>query len=165
MTVATSIVHGATANADLAAQAVQNAMQKAELTVCNSVLLFLTSEFASDPLPAIKAAAKVAQCTQIIGCSATGIFTEEDWVLDGPAAAVMVFGGELRLQHAHANTQQPNQPLLTITAPNAINSTWLNHDNFGDGCVARYGGVSGDATGARLFFCMAKCQRRSERLY
>ena len=151
MTVATSIIHGATANADLAAQAVQNAMQKAELTVCNSVLLFLTSEFASNPLPAIKAAAKVAQCTQIIGCSATGIFTEEDWVLDGPAAAVMVFGGELRLQHAHTNTQHPNQPLLTITAPNAINSTWLNDDDTNDSCVARYGGVSGDATGQGPF--------------
>lgn len=145
MTVATSIVHGASANADLAAQAVQNAMLKAELTVCNSVLLFLTSEFASDPLPAIKAAAKVAQCTQIIGCSATGIFTEEDWILDGPAAAVMVFGGKLHLQHAGPSAKHTSQPLLTITAPNAINSTWLNHD------MARYGGVSGDATGQGPF--------------
>lgn len=125
--------------AQLVTQAVTTAMQKANITSASSVLLFLTSEFATDPQSAIKAAAKTASCTQIIGCSATGIFTDEDWVLDCPAAAAMVFGGDVSLE----NVREPsdNQLLLTLTAPNAINTTWLNNKGI------RFGGVSGDAIG------------------
>lgn len=139
MKIATSIVLGKQAAPELASKAVINAMRKANLTVANSVLLLLTSEFASNPQAAIKAAARAANCTQVMGCSATGIFTEEDWVLDTPAVAVMVFGDDVALQSPiHSLT---NQPLLTLTAPNAINSTWLNNGH------ARFGGVSGDAIG------------------
>lgn len=143
MKVATSIVLGREAKPELAAEAVTNAMRKAGITVANSVLLLLTSEFASNPQAAIKAAARAANCTQVMGCSATGIFTEEDWVLDAPAAATMVFGDDVTLQLARQNHTQ--QPLLTLSAPNAINSTWLNND------VARFGGVSGDAIGQGPF--------------
>jgi len=143
MKVATSIVLGKEASADLAAKAVTNAMQKADISIANSVLLLLTSEFAGNPHEAIKAAAKAANCMQVIGCSATGIFTEEDWVLDAPAAAAMVFGGSVSLELPNRNIS--NQPLLTLTAPNAINSIWLNNSN------QRYGGVSGDAIGQGPF--------------
>ena len=143
MKVATSIVLGKAAAADLAAQAVSNAMQKADISVASSVLLLLTSEFASNPQDAIKAAAKAANCMQVMGCSATGIFTEEDWVLDAPAAAAMVFGDGVSLELPQKNFS--NQPLLTLSAPNAINSTWLNNSN------RRYGGVSGDAIGQGPF--------------
>lgn len=143
MKVATSIVLGNEASAELASEAVCNAMRKADISIANSVLLLLTSEFASNPQAAIRAAAKAANCTQVMGCSTTGIFTEDDWVLDAPAAAVMVFGGNVSLElpkHNHAN-----QPLLTLTAPNAINSSWLNNGN------KRFGGVSGDAIGQGPF--------------
>lgn len=143
MKVATSIVLGNQATPELAAEAVRNAMLKADITVANSVLLLLTSEFATNPQPAIRSAAKAANCTQVMGCSATGIFTEEDWVLDAPAAAAMVFGGDISLQLPHQNLN--HQPLLTLSAPNAINSTWLGDDH------ARYGGVSGDAIGQGPF--------------
>jgi small ligand-binding sensory domain FIST len=143
MKVATSIILGKTASADLAAQAVTNAMQKADISIASSVLLLLTSEFASNPQDAIKAAAKAANCMQVMGCSATGIFTEEDWVLDAPAAAAMVFGDGVSLELPQNNFC--NQPLLTLSAPNAINSTWLNNSN------RRYGGVSGDAIGQGPF--------------
>jgi small ligand-binding sensory domain FIST len=143
MKVATSIALGRKANPALAAQAVSEAMRKVDITVANSVLLLLTSEFANDPQPAIRATAKAANCTQVFGCSATGIFTEEDWVLDAPAAAAMVFGGDISIQLAKLNHAQ--QALLTLTAPNAINSTWLNDGNV------RYGGVSGDAIGQGPF--------------
>lgn len=143
MKIASSIVHGNQATPALAAEAVSQAMQKAGISTANSVLLLLSSEFASNPQPAIKAAAKAANCMQVIGCSATGIFTEEDWVLDAPAAAVMVFGGEINMQLAGLN--HTSQPLLTLTAPNATNSTWLNDGN------QRYGGVSGDAIGQGPF--------------
>lgn len=143
MKVATSIVLGKTASPDLAADAVRNAMQKADISIASSVLLFLTSEFAGNPQEAIKAAAKTANCMQVMGCSATGIFTEDDWVLDAPAAAAMVFSGDITLGLAKNNVD--NQPLLTLTAPNAINSTWLNISH------RRYGGVSGDAIGQGPF--------------
>ena len=141
--VATSIVIGRIANPNLATQAVNQAMQKANISHVNSVLLLLSSEFANNPQPAIRAAAKAANCTQVFGCSATGIFTEDDWVLDAPAAAAMVFSGDVGIQLARQNTTQ--QALLTLTAPNAINSTWLNDGN------ARYGGVSGDVVGQGPF--------------
>lgn len=143
MKVATSIAIGKQATPRLAAQATVQAMEKAEITIANSLILLLSSEFASDPQPAIRAAAKAANSTQVFGCSASGIFTEEDWVLDSPAAAVMVFGGNIRIQQADLN--QTTQPLLTLTAPNALNNNWLK-----DGHV-RYGGVSGDAVGQGPF--------------
>ncbi len=143
MKVATSLILGKQATPELAAEAVSSAMQKAGISVANSVLLLLTSEFASNPQAAIKAAAKAASCTQVMGCSATGIFTEEDWVLDAPAAAVMVFGDNVALQLPKHNPS--NQPLLTLSAPNAINSTWLKTKHV------RYGGISGDAIGQGPF--------------
>ena len=145
MKVATGLAIGKTPQAELAAHAVESAMQKANIHAPSSVLLFLTSEFAADPQSAIKAAAKAASCTQIIGCSATGIFTEEDWVIDSPAAAAMVFSD---LNFSHSKTE--GDMLLTLTAPNAINTTWLN--NFGlNKAGIRFGGVSGDATGQGSF--------------
>ncbi|MEQ1487115.1 MAG: FIST C-terminal domain-containing protein [Methylotenera sp.] len=143
MKVATSIIIGRQATPALAAQAVSQAMQKADISIANSVLLLLSSEFASDPQPAIRAAAKAANCTQIFGCSAAGIFTEDDWVLDAPAAAAMVFGGDISIQQARLNHAQ--QALLTLTAPNAINNIWLNDGN------KRYGGISGDVIGQGPF--------------
>ncbi|MDD2834313.1 MAG: FIST C-terminal domain-containing protein [Methylotenera sp.] len=142
MNIATSIVTGQQASADIAKAAVSNAMIKADLSIANSVLLLLSSEFASNPLPAIKAAAKAANCTQVMGCSATGIFTEDDWVVDAPAVAAMVFGGKVSLSLPQVNLSK--LPLLTLSAPNAINTTWLSHH-------IRYGGVSGDATGRGPF--------------
>ncbi len=144
MKVATGLAIGPQAKPELAAKAVELAMLKANIHAPSSVLLFLTSEFASDPQSSIKAAAKAASCTQIIGCSATGIFTEEDWVIDSPAAAAMVFS---ELNFSHPKTNETNDSLLlTLTAPSAINTTWLNPDEPNQS-VPRFGGVSGDATG------------------
>ncbi len=149
MKVATGLAIGKSALPELAAQAVEMAMEKVAITQPSSVLLFLTSEFAADPQSAIKAAAKAASCTQIIGCSATGIFTEADWVIDSPAAAAMVFS-ELNFSHPKPEDAN-NNFLLTLTAPNAINTTWLNSVGSNQTELnnkrARFGGVSGDAIG------------------
>ena len=66
MKVATSIVLGKAASADLAAQAVTNAMQKADISIASSVLLLLTSEIASNTQEAIKAAAKAAAVCHVL---------------------------------------------------------------------------------------------------
>lgn len=141
--VATGLAYGNVAKPELAAQAVKRAMKKSGIQSPSAVLLFLSVEFAADPEPAIKAAAKAASCTQIIGCSATGIFTEEDWILDSPAAAAMVFSDTTTL--TVIKDQNVTSPILTLAAPNAMNSTWLNKPGL------RFGGISGDATGQGPF--------------
>ncbi len=143
MSVATGLALGRQATPDLAQRAVQEAMTKAGLKVANSVLLFLTSEFARDPQPALKAASVAASCVQVVGCSAPGIFTEQDWVLDAPAAAAMVFGGGIAL--APGPKPHPQVLLLALAAPNALNITWLATAGL------KFGGVSGDATGQGPF--------------
>jgi small ligand-binding sensory domain FIST len=136
MSVATALVKAHSARPELAADAVRIALDKAGLDHPNAVLLFLSADFARDPDPAIRAAARAAHCLQIAGCTATGLFTEEDWVLDSPAAAALVLGGTFRLQPPQAGV-----PVLTLSAPNALDWNWLAAGG------ERYGGVSGDATG------------------
>lgn len=143
MQIATGLATHPSASEELAYQAVSAAMEKAGLSIASSVLLFLTPEFARDPQPALRAAARAASCTQIIGCSAAGIFTEEDWVLDAPAAAAMVFGGGIGLEPAHE--AQAQDLLLTLAAPNAMHTEWLDKPG------RRFGGISGDATGQGPF--------------
>lgn len=146
MKVASGLAIGNKALPELASQAVLNAMLKAEIDAPACILLFLSSEFAINPQPAIKAAAKAASCTNIIGCSAVGIFTEEDWVIDSPAAAAMVFSDNIWLKPEQASDSRLNDDLLlTLAAPNAINSSWLNTSS------QRLGGVSGDAIGHGAF--------------
>lgn len=143
MKIATGLATGQIASPDLAKQAVAQAMEKAELEIAASVLLFLTPDFARDPQPSLLAASRASNCTHIVGCSAVGIFTEEDWVLDSPAAAAMVFGDGISLLPVHS--PQSDDLILTLAAPNAINTNWLTDKGV------RYGGVSGDATGQGPF--------------
>lgn len=143
MRVATGLATHPSASEELAHQAVSLAMQKAGFAIASSVLLFLTPEFARDPQPALRAAARAASCTQIVGCSAAGILTEEDWVLDAPAAAAMVFGHGVRLEALHEAPS--DELLLTLAAPNAIHTEWLDKPG------RRFGGVSGDASGQGPF--------------
>ena len=143
MRVATGLAIGSEVNPDLAAQAVTQAMQAADISIASSVLLFLTSEFARDPVPALRAAAKAASCTQVMGCSAPGIFTEQDWIIDAPAAAAMVFSGNISLQAV--SKDDPAQLLIALAAPNAMNLTWMTAPGL------RFGGVSGDAMGQGPF--------------
>jgi len=137
MKVATGLAHGIVATPDLAAEAVRAAMERAAIEIAHGVLLFLSSDFAGRPQSAIAAAARAANCLQVAGCSSVGLFTEEDWLLDAPAAAAMVFGAGLELRPAGADDDWR----LAMAAPNAINTAWLDQPG------RRYGAVSGDASG------------------
>ncbi len=138
MKVATALRKGRKATPELATLAVDEAMAKAGLEVARTILLYLTSNFAQDPEPAILAAARAGNCLQVTGCTTLGVFTEEDWILDAPAAAVMVFGDD-DCQIPAAGTDAAWR--LTLAAPSAIETAWLREP------VRRFGGVSGDATG------------------
>lgn len=135
---ATALIQDRQATVALAERAVQTALKKAKISQANAVLLVLSTHF-SDLLQAtILAVAHQAQTTQVMGCMANGFFTEEDWVIDCPAVAVMVLAGDVQI---HLADQAHHAEIFTIAAPNAINAAWLNNGKM------RYGGVSGDATG------------------
>ncbi|MDD4880302.1 MAG: FIST C-terminal domain-containing protein [Gallionellaceae bacterium] len=137
MKVATGLAKGIVASPDLAAEAVRVAMDRADLAIAQGVLLFLSSDFASNPQPSITAASRVANCLQVAGCASIGLFTEEEWLLDVPAAAAMVFGEGIGLHPARADDDWR----LAMAAPNAVDTSWLNLPG------RRFGAVSGDASG------------------
>jgi len=119
MTLATALVSGNEPVPQLAEQAVHQALAKAGLTHANGVLLFLTPEFARHAQAAVTAAARAAQSMQIAGGIAAGVFTETGWVLDRPAAAVMVFGGGLSIGHPEINPG----PILNYTG-GSLQNNW-----------------------------------------
>src|SRR4030066_1499212 len=94
---ASGLSHGHRALPEHAEKAVKRALAKAGLERANALLLFLPPEYAANPEPALRAAARAGGCLQVVGCTGIGILTEEEWVLDSPGAAALVFGGDLQL--------------------------------------------------------------------
>lgn len=142
MTVATGLVTGNEPLPQLAEEAVAQALDKAGLTHANGVLLFLTPEFARHAQAAITAAARKAQCTQVAGGIASGVFTETGWALDRPTAAAMVFAGGMSLAHGEAMTAA-TAPLLSY-AGGAFPTEWATSGTRFGGTFGS--GFSGSAT-------------------
>lgn len=134
--VATALIQARRAQPELATQAVRQALQRAGLQRAESVLIFLTADFMRCLEATIAATATAAGTHAVFGCTAVGVLTEDDWVIDGPALAVMVFGPDTGL-----STDSEQGELFALVAPNAINTLWLDRPEV---C---YGGVSGDFTG------------------
>ncbi|MBV8464911.1 MAG: FIST C-terminal domain-containing protein [Burkholderiales bacterium] len=134
--VTTGLTQSPRATPRLAAEAVEKALARLGASRAGQVLLFLSADFAHDPRPAIVAAARAAQTLAITGCTALGVMTEEDWVLDAPSACALVLPEQLVLDQ---------QALLSLAAPNALDIGWLEQER------PRYGGVAGDATGLGPF--------------
>lgn len=81
---ASGLSHGHRALPEHAEKAVKQALAKAGLERANAILLFLTPEYAANPEPALRAAARAGGCMQVVGCTGAGILTEDEWVLDSP---------------------------------------------------------------------------------
>lgn len=139
MKAGSGLAQGRIAEPGLARAAVRAAMQRADLAHPQAVLLYLSADFAGDPQPALTAAARAAGCLQVAGCTAAGVFTEADWVLDAPAAAALVLGDGVELRPPRRGGDA--QAELTLAAPNALDMAWLASGGH------RFGGVSGDVTG------------------
>lgn len=137
MIAATALIQARKAQPELAIQAVRQAMQRAGLVQASTVLLFLSAEFMPILQATLEAVTIAAGTRNIFGCSAVGVMTEEDWAIDGPSVAVMIFGPTIGL----ATTPGAGET-FTLAAPNAINTLWLNRP------TPCYGGVSGDITGS-----------------
>jgi len=112
------------------------------LTSAHSVILFLTHHFAADPQPALRAAARAAGCTQIVGCTTAGLLTDEEWILDAPAAAAMVLEGTAFLDHVKKND---DDAVLSLATPGDLGADWL------DANFRRIGAVAGDVLGRGPF--------------
>lgn len=144
MSIATALHSGDEALPQLAEAAVREAMDKAGLCSASSVLLFLTPDFARHAQQAVTAAARAASSLQVGGGIAAGVFTEDGWVLDRPAAAAMVFGKGIALGAAEeadaaATAPAPEQKLLSYAA-SALIPDWK-------GRPARFGGSFSGAGG------------------
>jgi hypothetical protein len=140
--VATGLARGARAEPQLAALAVQRALERAGLTHANSILLFLTPHFAPSPETALRAAARAAGCLQVTGCTGAGVLTDDEWLLDVPGAAAMVFGDQLRLGAAD---NDGDEPVISLCSPSGLGAEWL------DTGAPRIGAVSGDLFGQGPF--------------
>ncbi len=140
--VATGISRGPRPQAGIAANAIEKALTRAHLTTARSVILFLTHHFAADPQPALRAGGRAAGCTQIVGCTAAGLLTDEEWVLDAPAAAAMVFGGNGFLGHVRKND---DDAVLSLASPDHLGADWLDEN------VRRLGAIAGDVVGQGPF--------------
>ncbi len=137
--VATGLSHGRPDKLGHVSRAVHRALDKAEATRANAVLLFLTGDYAHDPLPAVRAAARAASCTQVTGATGMGLLTEEEWVIDSSGAAAMVFTEQVHL--GLSQQSDPNQLRLCLCTPNAVSASWLDEP------VRRFGAITSDEFG------------------
>lgn len=147
-TIATALASATKPEAELAAAVVKEALFRAGTDIARGVLLFLTTDFMHQAHAAVVAASRAANCLQVTGCTASGILTDEDWVLDRPAACAMVFGSGFGL----GAPRGADTPLLTLAAPSAATDNRLSGD------ARRYGLLSTDnsAHGAGRIWCHGK---------
>jgi small ligand-binding sensory domain FIST len=142
--VATGLSRGTRTHPEHAADAVAQALTRVGASHANGVLLFLTPDYARHPEPALRAAARTAGCMQVVGCTGAGVFTEEEWVLDAPGAAAMVFSGHVGLTLPASGNGDP-RPVLSLCTPSGLTADWL------DAAAARIGAVSADLEGEGPF--------------
>ena len=115
----------------LAEQAVQQALHKLGRDRADAILLYLTPDFARDPAPALRAAARAGACLQVTGGLVYHPFTEQEAVLDRPAAAALVLTG-LPEQSA----PPPVAPRLTYRSHHpAARHHWEDGPRFGIECA------------------------------
>lgn len=121
-----------------AIKAVEIAMQKAGLEQAESVLLFMTHDYIDDPDSAVRLAARTAGCVQVAGAIGYGILTEEDWLLDSPGVAAMVFGPGCGLAPRNAIA---HKSVLAISTPSGFDAGWLQD------AVPHIGAIASDPIG------------------
>ncbi len=128
MSLASALVVGNEAVPQLAEEAFCEALARTGDKQANSVLLYLTGEFTRQAQTVVTAVARVARCTQIIGGIAAGVFNDRAWALDRPAAAVMVFTGELSLAppETPSSLAESDSAILISCAGNHLPTGWAD---------------------------------------
>ena len=90
MRAGTALISSHQPSPELAEMAVNAALARAGMKHAAQVILLLSRDFLRKEAPAIVAAARAAGCLQVAGMTASGLFTEQGWQLDQPAAAALV---------------------------------------------------------------------------
>ena len=122
---ATGLSHGHRAEPQHVTRAVHQAMQRAGVSRASAVVLFLTPEYAANPEPALRAAVRESHCLQVIGATGAGILTEQEWVLDSPGAAAMIFTEPLQLRPPTGGDLADNVTVLSFSTPSGLRADWL----------------------------------------
>ena len=120
MTAASALVSGPDVGPQMAEEAVRQALSKAGLDRAQGVFLLLSRDFSKQVGPALRAASRTAGCLQVIGLTVPGLFTESGWVLDQPAAAALVLGGNLGIAPSGDGLT------LSLTEDTSLPTDWLN---------------------------------------
>ena len=121
MSVASALASGNEPVPELAVEALRMALDEAGERQAHGVLLFLSAEFSRRAQQCVTAVARAAHCTQVVGGIAAGVFTASGWVVDRPAAAVMVLGGELSVGSAEG---EPGDAAIFSYAGGAFPHGW-----------------------------------------
>ena len=120
MRAASGLSSGQQATPELAAEAVRMALAAGGLERADQVILFLSRDFVRQAQPAVLAAARVAGCLAVSGCTANGVFTELGWQIDRPAAAAMV------LSKRQQSTATDCAPRLCFSQRAGLPHNWQN---------------------------------------
>ncbi len=136
MSVASALVAGNDPLPALAEEALAQALARTGASHATGVLLFLTPDFSRHAQQTVSAVARAAQCTEVAGGIAAGVFSEHGWVVDRPAAAVMVFAGDLSLDHRQGGVppDPAGQQAVLSYAGGSFPYPW------GDATKRRFGG-------------------------
>jgi small ligand-binding sensory domain FIST len=119
MKAASGLARGREPSPQLAAAAVAAALARAGRDRADRVVLFLTRDHARLAQPTLVAAARAAGCLEVAGCTAGGLFTEDGWVLDRPAAAALVIARD-----GAPAAGDGESPLLSFTGRAALPHEW-----------------------------------------
>ena len=142
MSVGSALLAGNDAVPALAAAAASAALEKMGNRPARGALLFLSAEFTAQAQAAVTAVARALRCTEVAGGIAAGVFSDAGWVLDRPAAAVMVFAGDLALVTQRPAAVADTGPILSYGG-SSLPRAWSDpgRDRFG-GCFAGRPGKS-----------------------
>ena len=135
---ATGLARGTHPDACLVTEAVEQALKRLDTEVASGLLLFLSADFARHAQDAVAAASRAANCLQVYGATFPGVFTEDDWVLDGAGAAVLAFRANLSLTPASNGSTAPR---LSLAEPSCLPDTWRTDPPL------RFGALATDAAG------------------
>ncbi|QEL65424.1 hypothetical protein OTERR_19480 [Oryzomicrobium terrae] len=134
MTVATALVAGVDATPQLAEEAVRVALEKLEGQHPRAALVFLSEEFNRNAREALRSVSRITATTQIAGAVAMGVCTEEGWVVDRPAVAILLLCGDDGLAPTGTGLH------LSLAGTAHLLSDWQSGPPRFGGCFSRLGG-------------------------
>lgn len=135
LAVGTGLSHGVRATTAIATAAVQEALYRLQGQPANSLLLFLSPHFLPGIDATLRACARTAACTQILGASAAdGVFTEKTCISGCPACAAMAFSTPYRLEAPFIDHE--NQAVLSFCTDAGLDWNWLQQFPSRIGAVA-----------------------------